>query len=93
MPNKTEGTGLLDDSGKVVKEIKAEEPIKVSPWLYRMLAECPPPSDPPIIRDPVMFIDYQNDNMGCPTEDLDTNCNLEELLKAQVKATKLKRVK
>lgn len=107
MSNKTEGTGLLDDNGNIVKEIKdfdkmvdrnAEQVLSrtTSPLargiiqgLAGVIKKHPEAMNDNCYTQTVDFTNYQNDGMGCPTGDLNTNCNLEELLEAYVKADKI----
>lgn len=78
MNGKSKGTGLLNDKGKIVKEIKA----KIAEAEKKMLNTALQISLTGNIGALGDITNYQNDGMGCPTSDI-----------KKPKAKKLKRVK
>lgn len=58
MSGKSEGTGQVNDEGKVVKEIKANL-VDLDPKITKL------------VSDNFHELLYQNDGMGAPTEEID----------------------
>ena len=92
MSGKSEGSGLLNDKGEIVREIKAEIGGKSDRLFPHGWLNGPPNHHAltPPIED--LWINQQNDGMGCPTP-----TEAEKMLECKNPLydaiTKLKRVK
>jgi len=92
MSGKSIGSGLINEEGKIVKEIK-ETPREMSDRINENFIQS--------LYDEVgvgrYLTNYQNDGMGCPGEIpkalIEGNWEVRPLTKEELKATKLKRVK
>lgn len=70
MTGKSKGTGLLDDSGKVVREIKATKS------LVDLFTPGSHVSQGDVIDKAYAYTNYQNDGMGCQTENIEVLENI-----------------
>lgn len=76
MGNKTEGTGLVDDEGSIVKEIKEEFLYELpdNTWMWFELSKESRTEQSNVIDKKISYTNYQNDGLGCPTEEFGKNC-------------------